>query len=146
MADGLEPLALQGVQFAPGAREALQRGWEAAEAARRSAACPACQPAGSPALPPPEPPLFDSAAAFIDLVQQVLSRDIRATHVREAAAAAAAAAEPPLLPEPPAEEVRGSSRGRWRVVLDGVNVGYDIDGRGVVKVTDAHPRAADEDG
>jgi len=133
-----EPLATAGVRCAPGADAALRAAWAAAEAGRRAAARPASRAPGE-AAPPPHTPLFGSGDEFAALVEEVLCRDIRATHQRAAAAAGGVEA----APEEGGEGERGGSCGRWRVVLDGVNVGYDVDALGTVVITDAHVQAAE---
>jgi len=40
-------------------------------------------------------------------------------------------------PQPEADELQ-PARGQWRVILDGVNVGYSLDDGGCVTITDAH--------
>ncbi len=103
---------MAGVRFAPGAADALSSAWAASAAAR-------------------PPPLYDTAAAFTQLVCEVLSRDIRSAHQRERGADGGAAAQ-----QLPAHDAALPARGTWRVILDGVNVGYELDAAGCVVVTD----------
>jgi hypothetical protein len=68
--------------------------------------------------------LFATAAEFVALVEEALCRDIRSAHQRQR----------------PAGACDEEGTGFWRVVLDGVNVGYRLDdatGRSVT-ITDAH--------
>ena len=127
MPDGAEPLALGGVALGEGARDALAGVWEAAcrLGRRRDGAGRA--------------PLYDAAADFEALVIEVLGRDIRSAHQRERSASAPA---PAGVAAPPLPPPTAPPRGRWRVVLDGVNVGYEVDAAGVVTVTDAEVASA----
>ena len=120
--DGAEPLAVACVRMAAGVRGELEGAWGAA-CARRAA-----------------PPLYDHAAQFTALVEDVLSRDIRSAHQRERGRARGEAEGGAAA----AEDAQPAAVGKWRVTLDGVNVGYEVDARGEVTVTDARlPDAAD---
>ncbi len=105
--------------------------------------------------------LYPSADAFLVLVQQVLSRDIRSLHQRTHAQQiqqrgdsshtqqtqisstdALAAPEQPDASQPAASSSTAQVDapvpcGRYRVVLDGVDVTYDVDAAGKVVVLGA---------
>ena len=120
--DGAEPLAVACVRMAASVKGELESAWGAA-CARRAA-----------------PPLYDHAAQYTALVEEVLSRDIRSAHQRERSRAEREAEGGTAA----AEDAQPAAVGRWRVTLDGVNVGYEVDARGEVTVTDARlPDAAD---
>jgi hypothetical protein len=136
--DGAEPLAVADVSCAPPAAAALAAAWAAA----RREGGPRCGVA----------PLYEDADGFTALVLEVLGRDIRSAHQRERAPMqqpsqqsqqqqAATADAPQSQPSDAASAAPASDaaarRGRWRVVLDGVNVGYELDAAGCVTVTDA---------
>ena len=128
MPGGAEPLAVADVACDAPASAALAAAWAAA----RREGGPRCGMA----------PLYDSALEFEALVREVLGRDIRSAHQRERgqerpgpaehAAAAGASGEPHA-----ADAAARAPRGRWRVALDGVDVGYELDAAGHVTITDA---------
>jgi hypothetical protein len=140
---GAEPLAVADVACDAPASAALAAAWAAA----RREGGPRCGMA----------PLYDSALEFEALVREVLGRDIRSAHQRErterdpaepyhAASAAAASGEPHAPDAPPPPQPQRAPRGRWRVALDGVDVGYELDAAGHVTITDAqvaHARAGE---
>jgi hypothetical protein len=66
--------------------------------------------------------LFATAAEFVALVEEALCRDIRSAHQRQR----------------PAGACDEEGTGFWRVLLDGVNVGYSVDDGRSVTITDAH--------
>ena len=134
--DGAEPLAVADVACAPPAAAALAAAWAAA----RREGGPRCGVA----------PLYEDADGFTALVLEVLGRDIRSAHQRERAPMqppqqqsqqqeAATDDAPQTQPGDAAAPADDAAvrRGRWRVVLDGVNVGYELDAAGCVTVTDA---------
>ena len=109
---------MESVGFAPGAQEAVTAAWEASRQGGRGS-------------------LFDTAAAFLALVEEALGRDIRSAHQRQRPAVPGGGA-----PQVSSDEQEG--RGHWRVVLEGVNVGYSLDdatGRSVT-ITDAYVQAS----
>ncbi len=131
-----EPLAVGDVTLAPGGGAALAAAWAAARDAP-----PRAPPPGVPPLRR-RAPLYPDAPAFEQLVIEVLGRDIRSAHQRErggAAADAGAASDANA-----AAAAAAPRRGRWRVVLDGVNVGYELDSAGNVCVTDAEVAKPDD--
>ena len=136
MPGGAEPLAVAAVACERDASAALAAAWAAA----RREGGPRCG----------VPPLYDSALEFEALVREVLGRDIRSAHQRERAhdagrhpaghapAAAAASGEPQAADAAqPQPQPQRAPRGRWRVALDGVDVGYELDAAGRVTITDA---------
>lgn len=104
-------------------------------------------------------PLYADEAGFLELVQQVLSRDIRSVHQRHRGAAAAAsggaAAAGGAASGAPAacggdaggaggDGARlgaGGQVGYYHVVLDNVDVSYDVDDAGCVHVRGGTPAA-----
>ena len=138
---GAEPLAVAAVACGADASAALAAAWAAA----RREGGPRCG----------MQPLYDSAEEFEALVREVLGRDIRSAHQRErqqdsaehaSAAAAAPSDEPHAADAPPPPPPPRAPRGRWRVALDGVDVGYELDAAGHVTITDAqvaHARAGE---
>ena len=129
MPDGEEPLAVARVTFASGARHQVITAWQHATTSTSGR--------GSGTR------LYADADAFCDLVVQCLSRDIRSTHQRccqrtppghDQGGVAEGVAQH--------DDDRTQRRGHWRVVLDRVNVGYELDDSGGVTITDAHPHAA----
>lgn len=103
-------------------------------------------------------PLYPSADDFLELVQQVLARDIRSVHQRlkgpspaslAVAAAArtgssAAAAGGTQAPAGAAGQGDAAGGGFYHVVLDGVDIAYDVDGAGNVLVSGGTPTARHE--
>ncbi|KDD73803.1 UPF0066 hypothetical protein [Helicosporidium sp. ATCC 50920] len=117
-----EPLALAGgVELGPQALEILRAAWVQRETRR-------------------PPPLCESAEAFGELLRQVLARDIRSVTQRlKAPARARALGGADALGLAAAEgQAPGGRPGKWHVVLDGLDVTYDVDEqRRAVVVRDA---------
>ena len=102
---GDEPLALTGVVFDPGAEEALAAAWRAA----------------------PRASLYPDVLSFLALVREALGRDIRSVTQRlQVPGRHAHGGSAALDLNPSSGQPAGSGSGFWRVVLDGVEVAYDI--------------------
>lgn len=148
-----DPLALRPPLVSPAAAARLEGAWRAvAEAAAEGGRSAAAAAAAAPLTP--------SAAAFASLVRASLARDIRATHARARDAAAGVRGGGEEGGGGGAEgggEAGGTHDddddngggeggeggalpqvGRWRLLLDGVDVGYELRG-GRAVVVDARP-------
>ncbi|GIL78924.1 hypothetical protein Vretimale_220 [Volvox reticuliferus] len=137
-----EPLAVREVVMDQTARGALMRAWQARKA----------------------PSMYSSAEQYLELVRQVLSRDIRSVHQRlnvrptstaqPAETAPATTCRKPLTPphivpkqqQQLQPDVRDGARrsvtedvqpGEYHVVLENIYISYDISPSGVVQVYDA---------
>ena len=105
-----EPLTIESVEWAPGARERLREVWERRGAARS---------------------LYASSAEFCAFCAEALSFDIRSAHRRMSERARTER----LAEDDDTEGIRESDSGvtgtetgsgKWEVVLDGVSVRYDV--------------------
>ena len=105
-----EPLTIESVEWAPGARERLREVWERRGAARS---------------------LYASSAEFCAFCAEALSFDIRSAHQRMSERARTER----LAEDDDTEGIRESDSGvtgtktgsgKWEVVLDGVSVRYDV--------------------
>lgn len=123
-----EPLRIARLETTPQAERALRDAW--AERARRAAR-------GD------EAPLMQSADAFVGLVTSVLSRDLRSVANRVGApkrAQALGGTDRLALGQTSGGaggREGGAAGGKWHVVLDGVDVDYDVDDQDVVRVRGA---------
>ena len=84
--------------------------------------------------------LYGSFPQFRELVQQVLSRDIRSVTQRVKVPHRAAAGGPAALCQRTAaqQQQQGGEEGFWKVVLDGIQISYDVaEGGGDVVVRSA---------
>lgn len=88
--------------------------------------------------------LYDSAHAFMNLVRQVLSRDIRSAHQRlcnESKSSSGLAAAEGVAPSKggAADGDGDTPRGVYHVLLEGIDISYDIDKERGVRVVSASP-------
>ena len=102
-----EPLHITGVKWSSGAKEVLREVWTSRACTGKS--------------------LYDTAEDLETFVEQVLSRDIRSTHLRLNSKFIAS-----NLHKKDNEEV---NVGRWEVVLDGILIRYDVSLGGEVTVS-----------
>ncbi|KAG2423016.1 hypothetical protein HXX76_015614 [Chlamydomonas incerta] len=130
-----EPLAVGEVVVGPAARAALTSAWSARRALYGRG----------------QGPMYGSAEAYLQLVQQVLSRDIRSVNQRlnvkpinptaaaGAAGAGASAPAPARNQDPAGPDSDPDPRpGQYHVVLENIYISYDIDpASGAVEVRDA---------
>lgn len=131
-----EPLALSGVNISPAAQEEITHAWQAV--AQHS--------------------LYSSPQQLLDLVQQVLSRDIRSLHQRTGVAPVASQQQGAASPQDTQQQqqqldggVHAAGAGTatapsagdtlYSVTLDGVRVTYSVSGAGAVNVLGAAPAA-----
>jgi len=101
-----EPLHIAAVNIPSRAKEQLHRAWSRIKDS-----------------------MYPSAAEFLELIEQVLARDIRSVHQRRNNANKVAAEGGSAELEPESQQ-----QGRFHVVLEGVDIHYDIDTSGTVWV------------
>jgi tRNA-Thr(GGU) m(6)t(6)A37 methyltransferase TsaA len=121
-----EPLALGAVRLAPGAEAALRAGWAARGAAS----------------------LYATFEGLRELVLQALARDVRSvTQRKKVPGREREGRGVPALAAPAAAALPGAAReGKWHIVLDGLDISYDVDDGGGVEVVGARLAGAAVEG